>query len=165
MSRVKQQDPARYAVQTTHASDDEDAIIDRAIEILHARAMRGNYLTSPADVIRYLTVSLSGLGHEVFGCIWLDSQHGVIEDDELFRGTLSQTSVYPREVMKSALRLNAAAVVLYHNHPSGKPEPSRADEHLTRTLAAALTLIDVRVLDHIVVGGGRSVSFAEKGLI
>ena len=163
MSRVKQQDPARYAVQTTHASD--DAIIDRAIEILYARAMRGNYLTSPHDVVQYLTVSLSGLGHEVFGCIWLDSQHGVIEDDELFRGTLSQTSVYPREVIKSALRLNAAAVVLYHNHPSGKPEPSRADEHLTRTLAAALTLIDVRVLDHIVVGGGRSVSFAEKGLI
>lgn len=163
MNTAHQQDPAPYVAVT--AAEDEDATIARALQILQRRALRANYLTAPADVVNYLTVSLSNLGHEVFGCLWLDNQHGVLADDTLFRGTLTQTSVYPREVAKAALRINAGAVVFYHNHPSGKPDPSRADEHLTRTLAAALTLIDVRVLDHIVVGGGRSVSFAAQGLL
>ena len=170
MPRVKQQDPARYAATPERfdalSIEHENAIIARAIEILYVRAQRANYLTSPHDVRQYLTVSLSELGHEVFGCIWLDSQHGVIEDEELFRGTLTQTSVYPREVLKAALRHNAAAVVLYHNHPSGKPEPSRADEMLTQTLRNALGLVDVKVLDHFIVAGNAPpVSFAERGLL
>ena len=95
----------------------------------------------------------------------LDSRHGVLGTVEMFHGTLAQTSVYPREVVKAALHANAAALVLYHNHPSGQPEPSRADEHLTKVLKGALELVDIRVLDHIVVGGGRFVSLAERGLI
>jgi DNA repair protein RadC len=120
---------------------------------------------SPQSVKDWLTVALSGLEYEVFGMLLLDAQHRLIVDERLFRGTLTQTSIYPREVVKSALTHNAGAVILYHNHPSGLPEPSRADEMLTRALMDALKLIDVRTLDHLIVGGGRCVSFAERGLI
>ena len=97
--------------------------------------------------------------------MFVNCQNGMIAFDEMFRGTVSQTSVYPREVVKRALQLNAAAVVLVHNHPSGSVDPSRADEHLTQTLKSALALVDVRVLDHIIVGGDRSLSMAERGLV
>ena len=105
------------------------------------------------------------LEHEVFCVVFLDAQHRIIELRQMFRGTVTQTSVYPREVVKEALQLNAAAVILAHNHPSGVPEPSRADEFLTQSLKSALLLVDVRVLDHMVVTLNAVVSFAERGLI
>jgi len=120
---------------------------------------------SPSAVKDYLALKLGGREREVFAVLFLDAQHRCIELEELFHGTLTQTSVYPREVVKRALALNAAAVVLAHNHPSGLAEPSRADEFLTQTLRSALGLVDVRVLDHIVVGRGHVVSLAERGLM
>ena len=144
----------------------EERAITKALKILEARVFdAADAMTSPDVVRRYLCVRLGAEEREHFGCLWMDSQHRVIACGELFSGTLTQTSVYPREVLKTALRLNAAAVILYHNHPSGMPEPSKADEHLTATLRDALRVIDVRVLDHIVVGAGRTVSFAERGLL
>jgi len=143
-----------------------------ADEVLHAaqtllwQQMRGReVLSSPQMVRDFLRVRLSGLEHEVFAVLMLDAQHALIEYVELFRGTVSQTSVYPREVVKECLARNAAAVVLVHNHPSGVAEPSRADEHLTQTLKRALDLVDVRVLDHLIVAGTVVLSFAERGLI
>ena len=110
--------------------------------------------------------ALAGRSYEMFGALFLDNRHRVIEFHELFRGTIDGASVYPREVVKQVLACNAAAVIFLHNHPSGEPEPSAADEQITYRLRDALCLIDVRVLDHIVVGsGGRTVSFAERGLI
>jgi DNA repair protein RadC len=126
---------------------------------------RGETLTSPDAVRDYLRLTLAALEHEVFVGLFLDSQHRLIAAEELFRGTLAQTSVYPREIVKSALRCNAAAVIFAHNHPSGLAEPSRADELLTQSLKSALALIDVRTLDHFVVAGGEVVSFAERGLL
>jgi DNA repair protein RadC len=123
-------------------------------------------LNSPRAVREYLQISLSAnLGHEVFWCVFVDAQHRVVAAEELFRGTLTQTSVYPREVVKAALRHNAAAVIFAHNHPSGVAEPSHADEVLTRSLKQALALVDVQVLDHFIVAEGRTMSFAERGLL
>jgi DNA repair protein RadC len=120
---------------------------------------------SPNQVRQYLQLNMSGLPHETFVVLFLDSQHHLIKMETLFRGTLTQTSVYPREVVKAALACNAAALVLAHNHPSGSAEPSRADEMLTQALKQALALVDVRVLDHLVVGQGHVVSFSERGLL
>jgi DNA repair protein RadC len=120
---------------------------------------------SPGRVKDYLALHLGGRTQEVFAVLFLDGQHKLIRLEEMFQGTLTQTSVYPREVVKRALTLNAGAVVLAHNHPSGLAEPSRADEYLTQTLKSALQLVDVRVLDHIVVGQGQTVSLAVRGLL
>jgi DNA repair protein RadC len=120
---------------------------------------------SPQKVKDFVALHLGALTHEVFAVMFLDSQHRLIEMQELFRGTLAQTSVYPREVLRQALLLNAGAAILVHNHPSGVAEPSKADEVLTQSLAAALRVIEVRVLDHLVVGMGSVVSFAERGLL
>jgi DNA repair protein RadC len=122
-------------------------------------------LSSPQAVRDYLRVALARLEHEVFMALFLDAQNRVIAAEELFRGTLTQTSVYPREVVKRALVHNAAAVILAHNHPSGNAEPSRADEFLTQTLRQSLSLVDARVLDHFIVAGNGVVSFAERGLL
>ncbi|MBI4995382.1 MAG: DNA repair protein RadC [Rhodocyclales bacterium] len=123
-------------------------------------------LASPGAARDWLKLKLGGLNHEVFGALWLDAQNRLIGWDELFRGTLTQTSVYPREVVKQALTRNAAAVILAHNHPSGLAEPSAADEALTRSLKEALGLVDVRVLDHFIVAGRAApLSFAERGLV
>jgi DNA repair protein RadC len=124
-----------------------------------------NSLTSPGAVRDLLRHKLAGLPHEVFICIQLDAQHRVIAIEEMFRGTLTQTSVYPREVVKAALRANAAAVIFAHNHPSGVAQPSQADEFLTRNLKDALALVDVKVLDHFIVAGTQALSFAERGLL
>ena len=121
--------------------------------------------SAPQQVRQYLALTLGGLPHEEFVVLLLDSQHRLLAQRTLFRGTLAQTSVYPREVVKEVLAHNAAAVVFAHNHPSGTAEPSRADEFLTQALRSALQLVDVRVLDHIVVGQGQTVSFAERGLL
>ncbi len=133
--------------------------------LLHEDLQHGSALNSPGAVRDYLKLMLSGLEHEVFIVVFLDAQHRVIASDEMFRGTLTQTSVYPREVVKAALRHNAAALIFAHNHPSGVPEPSRADEMLTTALKQALALVDVRVLDHFIVAGNTVISFAERGLI
>lgn len=145
-------------------------IIDAAKELMAralAESMRlGECLADPATVKDYLRLQLAGLPHEIFVVLLLDSQNRLIDSVELFRGTLSQTSVYPREVVKLALQRNAAAVVFAHNHPSGVAEPSSADEVLTRALKGALALVDVRVLDHFIVAGTETpLSFAERGLI
>ena len=134
--------------------------------LLEAMAHR-NAMSSPGAAKDYLRLLLANRGHEVFVVLFLDVQNRVIACEEMFRGTLTQTSVYPREVVKRTLELNAAAVILAHNHPSGNVDPSRADEVLTQTLRAALALIDARVLDHfIVAGNGNSVlSMAERGLL
>jgi DNA repair protein RadC len=132
---------------------------------LREELKRSSALSSPLAVRDYLRLCFAGKAHEVFIVICLDAQHRVIVDEELFRGTLTQTSVYPREVVKCALRANAAAVIFAHNHPSGVAEPSNADELLTRTLKQALGLVDIQVLDHFVVAGNSCLSFAERGLI
>jgi len=120
---------------------------------------------APAKVKDYLRLQLGARPHEVFGVVFLDAQNRLLAFEDMFRGTLTQTSVYPREVVKRALELRAAAVILAHNHPSGAAEPSRADEYLTQTLKSALALVDVRVLDHLVVARASVVSFAERGLL
>ena len=132
-----------------------------------AETMRDRDLLGSPDAVRdWLRLKLGALPHEVFGALWLDAQNRLISWEELFRGTLTQTSVYPREVVKRALACNAAAAVFAHNHPSGAAEPSAADEMLTRNLKEALALVDVRVLDHFIVAGRAApLSFAERGLL
>lgn len=122
-------------------------------------------LTSPGAVRDYLRVALGHRSREVFVCIWLDAQHKVLGIEDAFEGTLTQTSVYPREVVRRALVRNAAAVIFAHNHPSGVAQPSQADELLTRDLKEALALIEVKVLDHFIIAGNQAISFAERGLL
>ncbi len=141
------------------------AVMEMARRALRETLRAQPVFDSPARVREYLALALGGREQEVFSVLFLDAQHRLIELCEMFSGTLTQTSVYPREVVRRALALNAGAVVLAHNHPSGVAEPSRADEHLTQTLKAALALVDVRVLDHVVVGRGQTVSLAERGLL
>lgn len=143
----------------------EDEVRAAALGALAKHVRNGPLFDSPRAVKDYLQLKLGRLEYEVFAVLFVDSQHRLIELDEMFRGTLNQASVYPREVVRKALALNAGAVVLAHNHPSGLAEPSRADEFLTQTLKTALQLVDVRVLDHIVVGVTTTVSFAERGLL
>lgn len=146
-------------------SQDAERVVSAALAVLESRAKYQDCLTSPRAVRDYLRLALAGREHEVFACVLLDAQHRVIEFVELFRGTLTQTSVYPREVVKCVLQHNAAAVIFAHNHPSGVAEPSHADEILTRSLKSALGLIDCHVLDHFVVAGASYMSFAERGLL
>jgi DNA repair protein RadC len=142
------------------------AALELARRALASSLKAKDSLASPQAVRDWLRLSLGGLQHEVFVALWLDAQNRLIASEELFRGTLTQTSVYPREVVKRALVHNAGAVILAHNHPSGLAEPSRADEVLTSSLKQALALIDVKLLDHfIVTGGTKPLSFAERGLI
>lgn len=141
------------------------AVLELARRTLAAEMARRPVFDSPQAVRDFLRLELAELGHEVFAVLFLDAQHRLIRFEPMFRGTLTQTSVYPREVLKRALALNAAAVILAHNHPSGVAEPSRADEFLTQSLKSALAMVDVRVLDHMVVGRGPVVSFAERGLL
>lgn len=140
------------------------AILEMARRYLSENLQRGDSLTSPRATRDYLSMHLRDRTHEVFAVLFLDQRHRVIRYEELFQGTIDGASVYPREVVKKALHHNAAAVILAHNHPSGVAEPSRADEAITRRLKEALALIDVRVLDHLVVGD-EIVSFAERGLL
>jgi DNA repair protein RadC len=141
------------------------AVIEMARRALAEQMSERPVFDSPGRVKDFLSLQLHAREHEVFAVMFLDGQHRLLVLEEMFRGTLTQTSVYPREVVKRALALNAGAVVLAHNHPSGVAEPSRADEYLTQTLKSALQLVDVRVLDHVVVGQGQVVSMAERGLL
>lgn len=148
------------------STEKQDSIIEQAMTILSSRMRNpGEIISSPDTMRNYLSLRFAELEHEEFHLILLDNRHRVISCEFMFRGTIDGASVYPREVVKEALKHNAAAVVLAHNHPSGVPEPSTADISLTRRLVEALALVDCRVLDHIVVGGTESVSFAERGLI
>jgi DNA repair protein RadC len=142
-----------------------DPIITQALQLLALQVREADALVSPDAVRDYLRLLLAGRLHEVFVVVFLDAQNRVIATEEMFRGTLTQTSVYPREVVIEALVRNAASVILCHNHPSGIPEPSGADQALTSLLKQALALVDVRVLDHLIVAGPATVSFAERGLI
>ncbi|MHB1175353.1 MAG: RadC family protein [Sulfuriferula sp.] len=141
------------------------AVLEMARRALGESMRQTDALASPGAVRDYLRLALAGKAYEVFCVVFLDTQNRVLAVEELFRGTLTQTSVYPREVVKRALAHNAAALILAHNHPSGVAEPSRADEALTLALKTALALVDVTVLDHFVVGHGSAVSFAERGLL
>ena len=141
------------------------AILELARRSLREQLKSGAALTSPGAVRDYLRLALGGRPHEVFVCLYLDAQHRVTGAEELFRGSLTQTSVYPREVVKAALAANAAAVIFAHNHPSGAAQPSQADELLTRQLKEALALVEVKVLDHFIVAGSQTLSFAERGLL
>jgi DNA repair protein RadC len=142
-----------------------DEVPHQARRELSQRVRRGATMLSPQAVKDYLRVEIGVLEHEVFCVLFFDAQHLIIALKQLFRGTVSQTSVYPREVVKDSLSVNTAALILAHNHPSGSVEPSRADEFLTQTLKTALTVVDVRVLDHLVVAGADVCSFAERGLV
>jgi DNA repair protein RadC len=142
-----------------------DEVLQAAQRVLSGQMRNCEVLNSPQVVRDFLRVKLGALEHEVFAIIHLDAQNRVIEYVEMFRGTVSQTSVYPREVVKESLARNSAALILVHNHPSGSTQPSRADEMLTQTLKAALALVDVRVLDHLIVAGGDILSMAERGLL
>jgi len=141
------------------------AALELARRALREELKQNAALTSPGAVRDYLRLAIGARTHEVFVCLWLDAQHRVVRVDEAFRGTLTQTSVYPREIVKAALAVNAAAVIFAHNHPSGAAQPSRADELLTRSLQEALALVDVKVLDHFVIAGNQAISFAERGLL
>ena len=125
----------------------------------------GAVIRSPTDTETFLQSRMRHLGHELFCCLFLDNRHRVLRFDEMFRGTIDGTSIYPREVVKEALSVNAAAVILAHNHPSGVAEPSQADERITQRLKAALELVDIRLLDHLIIGDGRATSLANRGLI
>jgi DNA repair protein RadC len=157
LKRIKGLGPAKRAEMA--------AVVELARRSLAQELAQRPLFDAPAKVKDYLRLQLAPREHEVFVVLFLDAQNRLIRCEEMFRGTLTQTSVYPREVLKRALDLNAAAVVLAHNHPSGVAEPSRADEFLTQSLKSALQQIDVRVLDHLVVGQGPVVSFAERGLL
>jgi len=125
----------------------------------------GQAIRSPADTEQFLRAKLRDLQHELFCCVYLDNRHRVLRFAEMFRGTIDGTSVYPREVVKEALAVNAAAVILAHNHPSGVAEPSQADERITGRIKAALELVDIRLLDHLIVGDGSTTSLANRGLL
>lgn len=157
----------RLSRQMRAALESQDAaqVIAAAMRVLEERARYGTALTAPNAVRDYLRLAIAHREHEVFICVWLDAQHRVMATEELFRGTLTQTSVYPREVVKAALRQNAAAVIFAHNHPSGVAQPSQSDELLTRNLREALALVEIKVLDHFVVAGSSAISFAERGLL
>lgn len=160
----------RDALTAVHGMGDSkyvqvQAIFEMARRALSEQMRQRDALTSPQQVRDYLCLKLGGMTREVFVVLFLDAQNRVMAQEEMFAGTLTQTSVYPREVVKRALHHNSAAVIFAHNHPSGVAEPSRADELLTKALKDALALVDVRVLDHFVVAGNAALSFAERGLL
>lgn len=175
--RTPRKDPAQCAVPAYREPagvlstrytmpDHERAVIDAALTILGGYLRQpGAALHTPDTVQKYLRLHLANERRELFGALFLDNQNRVIAFEVMFVGTLSQTSVYPRELAMAALQHDAAAVVLVHNHPSGSVQPSRADEHLTQTLKHALALVDVRVLDHMIVGGAAVLSMAEQGMM
>ena len=142
-----------------------DPIVVQALELLACQVREADALASPDAARDFVRLQLADRPHEVFACLFLDVQNRVVNYQELFRGTLTQTSVYPREVLIEALACHASGVILVHNHPSGVAEPSRSDELLTQTLKQALALIDVRVLDHFIVTRSTVLSFAERGLL
>jgi DNA repair protein RadC len=167
ITRLLQEGPARARLKGLGEAKRAQfaAAIELARRSTKEELKTGTALTSPGAVRDYLRLAIGARPHEVFVCIWLDAQHRVIRFEEPFHGTLTQTSVYPREIVKAALACNAAAVIFAHNHPSGVAQPSQADELLTANLKEALALIEVKVLDHFIIAGNQAISFAERGLL
>jgi DNA repair protein RadC len=143
----------------------EEEVIDAALHIMESKVANRELCTAVTDVKRYFQLRLGNRECEIFSVMFLDNQHKLIQTEDMFRGTIDGASVYPREVVKAALRCNAAAVIFSHNHPSGVAEPSHADRTITDRLVDALKLVDIRVLDHIVVSGTETVSFVERGML
>ncbi len=143
----------------------DDDIIKEALNCLNKRFRRGKVITKPAETIEYLQIKLAEREHEVFCVMFLDNRYRILCFEELFRGTVDSTHVYPREIVKLALLKNAVAVILVHNHPSGSAEPSQADQQISQRIKETLALFEIRVLDHIVIGAMETVSLAERGLI
>lgn len=141
------------------------AVMELARRSMHQQLKQQSVFTSAVTVKEFLRLQLNVLDHEVFGVMFLNNRHQLLQWEVMFKGTLTQTSVYPREIVKRTLQLNAAALILAHNHPSGSPEPSPSDQSLTKTIQSAMQLIDVRLLDHIIVAGNDVISFAELGLL
>jgi DNA repair protein RadC len=166
---IRSEDAPEYVTSTKPAKPttaDEDRTISQALRILASRMRKAGAVFSSPDATRsYLKLQLAKYPYEVFACLFLDNRHRLIEYRELFRGTIDGASVHPREVVRACIELNAAAVVFAHNHPSGVEEPSQSDLRITKRLQDTLALIDVRVLDHIIVGEGEGTSLAERGLI
>jgi DNA repair protein RadC len=156
-----------YAIQAdgSYQAVSDEVVIDAALDVVRARFTRESTLTTPHATRQFLRLRLAPLEYEVFSCVFLDNRHRVLAYEEMFRGTIDGASVHPREVVKRALALNAAALIVAHGHPSGIAEPSQADELVTRRLREALALVDVRLLDHIVIGADAACSMAERGLI
>ena len=144
---------------------EKQSVITLAMKVLAIKHRAGRSLSKPEETRNYLRLRLANYRNEVFGCLFLDNRHRIIAVRELFQGTIDGASIHPRVVVQQAMEVNAAAMVFFHNHPSGVAEPSHADEAITRRLKDALALVDVRVLDHFVVSAGESVSFAERGLL
>jgi DNA repair protein RadC len=162
-SSVSSHPPADYSAKPNRNA--EDQVIRHALTILSSRVQKGDVLNSPQQTKDYLALQLSDMKQELFCALWLNSKNQVMEFQTLFAGTIDGAPVYPREVVREAIRINAAAVIFAHNHPSGYAEPSNADKKITVRLSEALGLIDVRTLDHIIIGGASSVSLAERGII
>lgn len=149
---------------TKKSTKKENEIIAQALQILEGRIVKAeSFITKPEDAVNFIKLKIATLEHEVFTVIFLNSQNGVIEYSEMFRGTINGASVHPREVVKQALSVNAASVLFAHNHPSTFAQPSQADRHITTKLVDALALVDIKVLDHFVVGGVEHFSFSENG--
>jgi DNA repair protein RadC len=148
-----------------YPKESDDDILNYAKTIMESRFKRSRYLNNPSTTRDYLKLTLANKERECFGVVYLDSQNGVLAFSILFEGTIDGAVVYPREVVKESLNHNAAAVILVHNHPSGNPEPSEADKTITKRLIEALSIIDIRVLDHLIVGGNDITSLAERGLL
>ena len=169
MNKIQSEDKVEYLnkpVGMTHSFLSEQEIIDDALRILEKRMknrMPSEYISCPQDSISYLKLKTASLEHEAFTVMFLNNRHGIIEIEQMFTGTIDSSSVYPREVMKMALKYNSAAVILSHNHPSGIAEPSQSDIAITKRLKDALAFVDVRVLDHIIIGGTTHYSLAERG--
>lgn len=168
-NKINSEEQGTYVVDqkvttpTTHPQKTEDAIIDQAVRILETRFRRGPSFHGTKDAEKYLVLQAGGLAVEQFSVVMLDSQHRLLGINDMFRGTINGAAVYPREVVKAVLAANAGAVILTHNHPSGVPTPSLADINITKKIQAALRLIDVEVLDHIITAGGESYSMACNG--
>ena len=158
---IKETDGSYTLSRTVNHND----ILSAAREILNRRFKRGTPITNAIESSEYLISQLSHLEHEVFMLIFLDNSHHIISSEIMFRGTIDGASVYPRECVKRALALNAAAIIMSHNHPSGKNSPSQADKAITQRLTTAMSTVDIRVLDHIIVAGAQTYSFAEHGLL
>lgn len=163
MTPFKTSERKSYYMLEREATDAE--IIQFAHKLLSRRFRKGRSITSPEDSKDYLISKLAEREQEVFSVIFMDNKHRILSYEELFYGTIDAAAVYPREVVKRALALNAAALIVAHNHPSGDPEPSISDDQITNKLVQALKLVDIRLLDHIVVGAGECISYAQRGMI
>lgn len=163
--KVRNEKPSEYQISRRNSNTDEEAILAQARDILAKRILKTDFMTNSSQVVLYLIAHLSSANDEHFGVIYLDNQHAVIKTEELFHGTIDGSSVYPRVVARECLMNNAAAVILYHNHPSGQNKPSNDDIIITKRLKICLDLFDIRILDHFIIGAKDAYSFREHGLM